>query len=597
MTEINISNNPVQTTQVLSLTNKLGVIPYEDKGDQGNKAKENYSEYKLAYPNTIVANSMNVIIGSVGISKYFGCVSPVYYVFSAKNGANLSYLNYIFQTEGFQKELRKYANGILEIRLRVSVSNILKRKVPFPGTDEQCRVATFLDAKCAEIDALSADIQAQIDTLEAYKRSVITKAVTKGLNREVEMKDSGVSWIGNIPKTYTTSRIKYEIFPLNRAVREDDDVITCFRDGEVTLRKNRREDGFTISFTEHGYQGVAIGDLVIHGMDAFAGAIGCSDSRGKTTPVVHVCKTSGENRYFMYFLRSMAYNNVFMDFSSGIRVRSSDFRNFSKLGELPIIVPPIKDQRIIIQYIDVKCAKIDAIIAAKKEQLTTLADYKKSLIYEYVTGKKEVPVTSVSECVAIDPHIILAGIAIERLGESLHGKIEIQKVLYLFDYFLGISSNTQYYRYKHGPYDLKLDSYLDALVSNKWFDRIPGKAYLYVKGSNFEEFHTHYETLFSKYEGKIERLIHFITPMKRTSQVERAATLFAVWNDLLIDGNTAPTDAEIIAEARTNWTPNKAHSTEETWQGTLDKMKKNGIIPKGIGLHTLPMPERGSIHE
>ena len=132
ITEIKESNNPIKTRHVLSLTNKLGVIPYEEKGAQGNVSKENYDEYKLAYPDTIVANSMNILIGSVGICKYFGCVSPVYYVYKPNEGENLEFLNYLFQSEQFQKQLRQYANGILEIRLRVSSSGILKRLIALP---------------------------------------------------------------------------------------------------------------------------------------------------------------------------------------------------------------------------------------------------------------------------------------------------------------------------------------------------------------------------------------------------------------------------------------------------------------------------------
>ena len=169
--------------------------------------------------------------------------------------------------------------------------------------------------------------------------------------------------------------------------------MTCFRDGEVTLRQNRREDGFTVSFTENGYQGVEVGDLVIHGMDAFAGAIGCSDSRGKITPVVHVCKTTGNNRFFMYALRSMAMNDVLMSFAEGIRVRSSDFRNFNKLGKFQIAVPSVDEQNEIVAHLDSKCTEIDAIIALKKQQLEILSDYKNSIIYEYITGKKEVPLS------------------------------------------------------------------------------------------------------------------------------------------------------------------------------------------------------------
>lgn len=207
--EIKESNSPIKTTQVLSLTNKAGVIPYEDKGEQGNKAKENYDEYKLAYPDTIVANSMNILIGSVGICRYFGCVSPVYYVFKPKENELLSYLNYVFQMEQFQKELRRYANGILEIRLRLSSANIIKRYVAFPSHEEQIAISHFLDRKCTQIDALISNAQQQIEKLKAYKQSVITETVTKGLDPDVKMKDSGVEWIGEIPEHWGTPQIKH----------------------------------------------------------------------------------------------------------------------------------------------------------------------------------------------------------------------------------------------------------------------------------------------------------------------------------------------------------------------------------------------------
>ena len=387
--EVNISNNPIQTNNVLSLTNKLGVVPYEEKGNQGNKSKENVYEYKLAYPNTIVANSMNILIGSVGLCDYFGCVSPVYYVFKAKKYNNIKFLNYVFQTVGFQRELRKYANGILEIRLRVSSSDILKRFIPFPSEIEQRRIAEFLDRECGKIDGLKADIQAQIDTLEQYKRSVITEAVTRGLNPSAPMKDSGIPWVGQFPTHWTKKKGKYILRYMSKPVKQDDGVITCFRDGEVTLRSNRREDGFTMADKEIGYQGVDVGDLVDHGMDGFAGAIGISDSRGKASPVLNVLNTKQNKKYIMYYLRSMAYGEVFTALSTGIRVRSCDLR-WNKLAELLYPLPPIDEQNNIVNYIDEQIARTNEIIADKKTQIETLDGYKKSLIYEYVTGKKEV---------------------------------------------------------------------------------------------------------------------------------------------------------------------------------------------------------------
>lgn len=388
--EKNVGNNPVQTTNILSLTNKRGVIPYEEKGNQGNKSKEDVSGYKLAYPNTIVANSMNVIIGSVGLSKYYGCVSPVYYVFQATNNANIEFFNYIFSVVGFQRELRKYANGILEIRLRVSADNILKRPVAIPPDEEQARIVNFLNTKCSEIDAISADIQKEIETLEQYKRSVITEAVTKGLNPDAEMKDSGVPWIGKMPANWTCIKGKYILKYMQKPVKTDDGVITCFRDGEVTLRSNRREDGFTMADKEIGYQGIDAGDLVVHGMDGFAGAIGISDSRGKASPVLNVLDSRQNKKYIMYYLRSMAYGDVFAALATGIRVRSCDLR-WNKLSVLLYPVPPLEEQAEIVQYIEDTLNKVNGVISEKKQQLTVIDSYKKSLIYEYVTGKKEVP--------------------------------------------------------------------------------------------------------------------------------------------------------------------------------------------------------------
>ena len=141
LNEIKEKNLPVKSEQVLSLVKDKGVMPYEEKGNVGNVAKEDISEYKLAYPNTLILNSMNILIGSVGISKYFGCVSPVYYVFKETKMSDLRFINYIFTTNEFQKELRKYANGIMEIRLRVSAQDIFKRIIAYPNKQEQIKIA------------------------------------------------------------------------------------------------------------------------------------------------------------------------------------------------------------------------------------------------------------------------------------------------------------------------------------------------------------------------------------------------------------------------------------------------------------------------
>ena len=199
-----------------------------------------------------------------------------------------------------------------------------------------------------------------------------------------EMKDSRIEWIGQIPSTWRINKGKYFISLLNKPARETDEIITCFRDGEVTLRSNRREDGFTVSLTETGYQGIDVGDLIVHGMDGFAGAIGISDSRGKATPVLNVLNTTECKKYIMYLMRSMAYCGLFLSLSTGIRVRTCD-TNWKKLREIDYLLPDLLEQQNIANFLDAKCAEIDALAADIQTQIDTLEQYKRSVITEAIT--------------------------------------------------------------------------------------------------------------------------------------------------------------------------------------------------------------------
>lgn len=199
-----------------------------------------------------------------------------------------------------------------------------------------------------------------------------------------EMKDSGIEWAGVIPNTWNINKGKYFMELLTRPTLETDEVITCFRDGEVTLRSKRREEGFTVSLTEAGYQGIEIGDLVVHGMDGFAGSIGISDSRGKATPVLNVLDTEQNKRYMMYLMRTMAYCELFLSLATGIRVRTCD-TNWKKLREIDYILPTIPEQKAIADFLDEQCAEIDSLISDIQSQIEALEEYKRSVITEAVT--------------------------------------------------------------------------------------------------------------------------------------------------------------------------------------------------------------------
>ncbi len=401
--EIVEKNDPIQTTQILSLMKDRGVMLYDEKGHIGNKAKEDCSEYKIAYPNTLIVNSMNILIGSVGISNYFGCVSPVYYVFKETNLSELRFVNYIFNTTAFQKELRRYANGILEIRLRISSNNIFKRKIPLPNKIMQIKIADFLDDKCVKIDNLIAHEQVMIEELKAYKQSVITEAVTKGLDKSVLMKDSGVEWIGKIPESWSISKIKMLADETQENAFIDGDWIESPYIEDTGIRYlttgnigdgvfKRQGNGFISNetFTKLQCKYAYPQDLIFSRLNEEYGrsCILPNDYDKYVIAVDNVIlRTNEDKKYICYVTQCSNYHKAVFFFARGTAMKRISRTN---LGNVAIPLPSIAEQQQIAEYLDNKCADIDSLISIKQQKIEELKEYKKSLIYEYVTGKKEV---------------------------------------------------------------------------------------------------------------------------------------------------------------------------------------------------------------
>lgn len=228
-------------------------------------------------------------------------------------------------------------------------------------------------------------------------------------------KDSGIEWLGQIPTHWELLKAKYMFQKNKREVQDGDKVITCFRDGQVTLRENRRTTGFTESITEIGYQGIRKGDLVIHQMDAFAGAIGVSDADGKGTSVYHCCTPKGEylTYYYAHVIREMALKGYIQSLYRGIRERSSDF-NYVTFGNCLLPVPTPSEQRQIVAYLDYKSNKINERICQRERELQTLSELKQADIAAVVTR-------------GLDPNVPMKESGIEWLGK-IPAHWEVRKI-------------------------------------------------------------------------------------------------------------------------------------------------------------------------
>lgn len=365
-----------------------GVI-HRNKEDNEGLQPSDFNTYQLLKKNELVfklIDLQNVSTSRIGLAHDTGIVSPAYVILHANNDINPSFAEKFFLMMWYREIFN--ALGDAGVRSNLNAGDLLNVRIPVPPIDEQKKIADYLDKRCGEIDAITAEIQEQINTLEEYKKSVISEAVTKGLDNRDNLVKSRVFYMSPYNENWKLSKIGYECTKLNRAFSTDDIPLLCTNKGEVSNRPEKMT-GKMVS-EDNAVQGIHEGDIAIHGMDTWHGAIAISPYKGKITRVVHVCDSKQDNRFVVYYLKHLAYQRVYKLISNGIRENTSDFRSWEKVKDIYITFPNIEEQKRICDYLDVKKSAINDIITDKQKQIETLEEYKKTLIYEYVTGKKEV---------------------------------------------------------------------------------------------------------------------------------------------------------------------------------------------------------------
>ena len=301
-----------------------------------------------------------------------------------------SFLNYYLQGQSIREYIRSNGNGFIRINLKVS--KLGTTPVLLPSLPEQQRIAGFLDAKCAEIDSILDKTRASIEEYKKLKQSVITEAVTKGIHGERPMKDSGVEWIGEIPKEWKVEPLWGTIRRKTEVEHPDEVVLSLYRDYGVIPKDSRDDNHNVTSLDTSNYKFVEVGDLVVNKMKAWQGSMAISSYQGIVSPAYHVCEIHNTNIYrpfLHYLLRNQIYLPEYLRLSTGMRVGQWDL-SYDDLRHIPIVIPDIQEQQEIAAHLDEKCAAIDSLITSKEALIIELEAYKKSVIYEYVTGKKEV---------------------------------------------------------------------------------------------------------------------------------------------------------------------------------------------------------------
>ena len=399
-----IVGGKVDNYERLALT--MNGVVKRSKDDSTGLQPDKFETYQILRPNELVfklIDLQNVSTSRVGLSPYLGIVSPAYIILKCNNNIDPKFAEKYFLM--MWKNHIFNALGDAGVRSSLSSTDLLELPIVLPPIDEQRQIAVFLEKKCVEIDELIFLHEQQIERLKAYNQSIITEAVTKGVNNltpklngggyelshnifAVPVKDSGVDYIDEIKADWKISKIGFVCTKLTRGFSEDDPALICSNKGNVVFRDEQHACGKMVS-EDNAMQGIHIGDIAIHGMDTWHGAIGFSNIRGKITRVVHVCDSTEDKRFIVYYLKSLAYQGVYKLISNGIRGNTSDFRSWDKVKDIYICLPSIvEEEKQICDYLDSVIESVDKIIVGKKAQLDMLDEYKKSLIYEYVTGKK-----------------------------------------------------------------------------------------------------------------------------------------------------------------------------------------------------------------
>lgn len=376
---------------VLSLYREYGIIPKDSRDDNHNQTSEDTTKYKYVKPGNFVVNKMKAWQGSVAVSDYEGIVSPAYYVYEFTDNAYFKrYFHYLLRG-CYKDEFMRLSGGMRVGQWDLSSDDLNNTLVIIPPIKEQEKIAKFLDDKCKEIDSLISNIQKQIDTLEQYKRSTVIKTVTKGLNPDATMKDSGIQWIGDIPEHWDVDKFKYHLVRKEPKNPGNKIVLSLYREYGVIPKDSRDDNHNQTSEDTSKYKYIKPGNFVVNKMKAWQGSVAVSDYEGIISPAYYVYDFVDDvyfKRYFHYLLRG-CYKDEFMRLSGGMRVGQWDLSS-DDLNNTSVIIPPIEEQIEIANFLDDKCEEIENCIADKKKQISTLEDYKKSVIYEYVTGKREV---------------------------------------------------------------------------------------------------------------------------------------------------------------------------------------------------------------
>lgn len=390
-------SNEGEPERVLKLA-RAGIVEKDVTTNEGQMAAS-YAGYNKVQVGDLLLNPMDLYSGAnCNVSELSGVISPAYSNLRAKKAGSVvpKFYDYYFKSQYWLMAMFAHGKGVsFDNRWTLNNDSLRAYEIPVAPYAVQQRIVERIQSEERKVDSLIANVQAQIDKLKAYKQSVITEIVTKGLDPTVPMKDSGVEWIGEIPEHWGVTRIK-NMFELRNERNDEADLtkvnlISLYTDLGVVQHSDLTATTGNRAVTAEGYKIVRKNDIVVNIILCWMGAVGMSQYDGVTSPAYDIYRPLEDtnSEYYHYLFRTNRFNGECYRYGRGImmmrwRTYSTEFRAIN------IPCPPAEEQKKIVAHLNEKCNKIDQLIAIKQAKIEKLEQYKRSLIYEYVTGKKEV---------------------------------------------------------------------------------------------------------------------------------------------------------------------------------------------------------------
>lgn len=586
---------------ILEVSLKTGVRVRNMDDQKRKQVMADRGKYKRALRGDIAYNMMRMWQGAVGVAPEDGLVSPAYVVARPHPEAEPRFFSYLFRTGAYKNEVDGYSRGIVKDRNRLYWEDFKRMSSCVPGREEQQVIADYLDANAIQVGRFLRNRRRLIEVLNEQKQAIINRAVTRGLDRTVPLKPSGIDWLGEIPAHWDAMKIK-RIARVNPSrsdayeSRNSDEPVVFLPmervspDGEIDSSERR-----PIRDVWHGFTYFRRGDVVVakitpcfeNGKGACLSDLETAIGFGTTEFIV--LRPSGTIlAEFLYQLTMLSEFRLLgvesMTGAAGQQRISQDF-----VSNFVVPVPPPMEQQAIIDFIRAESSAFRALISRAEREIALIREYRTRLIADVVTGKLDVrhlssaaPPQAIEGKGTANVHFrraVFAAEIVHRLhAEPTFGHVKLEKLMFLCERRCGVDTGSTYRRKAAGPYDNRALRSIDSqLKRQNWYDcRKVEKGYRYIALENAGRHRVYFDRYFAKVGVRFDEVIDTFRTFN-TQRCEIVATLYAAWEDLLKTGE--PTDDQIIEQVLEKWHPAKKEIPEDRWSRALAWMKRNDLAP------------------